>query len=472
MFNRRNNNQGGYKRIYTGLILAVLMLIFTSCGQSDLEEYTDQYSAGSGFPDPEAEYVNDTYEEEESDSYFVEDASDSYIDEDNAYTEDTSDSYAEDYSSEEDNPDQYFEEDTYDEEVSDFYADEADHAVDQVDIPDGTGIVRYTGDREQLYEDMYMETSWLTPEVCLIGGSFDREDMYAMPYSGFWIKDYTTRTETGTDPMTGNEETYTFYRFNYFEGLTTDELARQKEEVDRAAEAIIARIPVSADTWTQIRIVHDELCRLITFDQSISKPHIYDAYGALVNHEAVCNGYACAFNHIMSRLAIDSRRVYSKEHAWSYAGVPSGEVYLDITWDDTDRYDEYGNEYVNYAFLFLPLDEMSAVEDHQDLNGETASYSGYSEQYNYYLHEGYYIYEYNWNDFVAMMRRQYETGTNLLTVRFEKEEDYQMAKSWYGSERTELNDLLRELNYDGTGIYTWYRDDLRTMSIGLYAPKQ
>ena len=70
------------------------------------------------------------------------------------------------------------------------------------------------------------------------------------------------------------------------------------------------------------------------------------------------------------------------------------------------------------------------------------------------------------------MRRQYESGTNMLTVRFASRDDYEKVKQWDDSGRTELGDLLRELNYNGNGIYTWYKDEVNTLSIGLYPPPQ
>ena len=354
----------------------------------------------------------------------------------------------------------------------DYDADYEDADEDGVYIPDDTYVVRYDGDRDQLYLDMYQATSLLNEDVCLIGGSFDRADMYDMPYSGFWIRDYTTRTEYGTDDAAGESLTYTFYHFTYDDGLTCTTLAEQRDAIDAAADEIIDRIPLNADTWTQIRIVHDELCRLITFDKEFTQPHRYDAYGALVNHIAVCNGYTCAFNHIMSRLGMDTHRVYSKTHAWNSTGVPSTQEYIDITWDDTDTYDEYGREYVNYAYLFLTYDEMESVNEHQDISGEPYAYMDDPAVYNYHMHEGYYIYDYTWDDLVDKMRRQYESGTNMLTVRFASRDDYEKVKQWDDSGRTELGDLLRELNYNGNGIYTWYKDEVNTLSIGLYPPPQ
>lgn len=470
------------KRI-AGLILIMLIAVFcVSCGSSEEELLNSISDIQIEEPDPENAYYSDITESYPAPDDYAEDydAYDDYTEDDYAsgedYTggddyiaEDLSDPYREEPAAD-DMPSLYAEEPAYTGDPD--IGDEQGVNTEGYDVPDGAAVVTYTGDKAQLIDDMYNETSKLPSEVYVAGGSFDSNDLFAMPYSGFWIKDYTTRTETGTDPLTGEATTYTICHFNYYDGLTVEELERQKAEVDSAADAIISRIPLGADTWTQIRVVHDEICRSVSYDYSISKPHIYDAFGALINREAVCNGYSCAFNHVMARLGIDAKRIYSAEHAWNYVNVPSEELFLDLTWDDTDMFDENGREYVKNEYLFLTLDEMRTISQHQDLNGEPDSDTGYSEPYNYCIHEGYCIYSYNWDDLVSIMRRQYETGTNMLTVRFDTDADYQMVKQWNASGRPELNDLLGQLGYTGKGYYTWYNDELRTLSIGLYAPKQ
>lgn len=338
-------------------------------------------------------------------------------------------------------------------------------------IPEGTGIVRDTGDRDQLREDVYWETSMLNPDVCLIGGSFDRNDIYAMPYSGFWIRDYSTRSENGRDPQTGDETTFTFYHFTYDDGLTLEDLDSRKAAIDRQADEIISRIPISADTWTQIRIVHDELCRLITYDKDASNLHRFDAYGALVDHEAVCNAYACAFNHIMNRLGLSAKRMYSDDHAWSVVGISSEQNYIDVTWDDTDLYDRYGNEYVNHAYLFLTLDEIELIPQHHNISTDLISESYGAEYCNYHMHEGYYMYDCSWDELVNIFREQYDAGTNMLTVRFAYQDDYDIVKQWEAADSKELNKLMGEIGYTG-GYYTWFKDEVRTLSIGLYAEPQ
>ena len=59
---------------------------------------------------------------------------------------------------------------------------------------------------------------------------------------------------------------------------------------------------------------------------------------------------------------------------------------------------------------------------------------------------------------------------NMLTVRFVKEEDYQIAKSWQENDCEGFFPFLSALGYYDLFCY-WYNDNVRTVMIGLY-PKE
>ena len=59
-----------------------------------------------------------------------------------------------------------------------------------------------------------------------------------------------------------------------------------------------------ADTYQNIKLVHDYLVESIDYDQSTSQPNIYNLYGAIVNKFSVCEGYAKAFKYLMDSLDI------------------------------------------------------------------------------------------------------------------------------------------------------------------------
>lgn len=70
----------------------------------------------------------------------------------------------------------------------------------------------------------------------------------------------------------------------------------------------------------------------------------HTAYGALVNHLAVCDGYTAAYNLLLSLDGIQCgyTRSYEPPHAWSEMTVDNVVYHTDVTWGDTTgRADDY-----------------------------------------------------------------------------------------------------------------------------------
>ena len=100
------------------------------------------------------------------------------------------------------------------------------------------------------------------------------------------------------------------------------------------------------------------------FQNSNASPHRYDAYGAIVEHLAVCNGYALAFNQYCKELGIESHMVTSrkKNHAWNMVKINDQYYMTDVTWADTLP-DKIGMAQHKY-FLKSYSDYMSSGNKH------------------------------------------------------------------------------------------------------------
>ena len=135
-------------------------------------------------------------------------------------------------------------------------------------------------------------------------------------------------------------EGYVSFTYN----CTAEEIPEMQAEIDETAEEILSKIPSGADQWEAARIIHDELCRRVTYDQSLKGEHIRDIYGALVEGSAVCVGYAYAFDYLMEKAVSDSScgtlESDDRTHAWNLVRFQEGDddyaLFLDVTWDDTD----------------------------------------------------------------------------------------------------------------------------------------
>ena len=130
---------------------------------------------------------------------------------------------------------------------------------------------------------------------------------------------------------------------NYF----TDEFSSEEQvenainQVEQVKNSLVARR--TGNTYNDIKMVHDYLVDNIEYDSSLSKPNIYDVYGALVNHVSVCEGYARSFKYILDEMGIPcvlvigtgtNSRGETERHAWNYVEIQGSWYAVDCTWDD------------------------------------------------------------------------------------------------------------------------------------------
>lgn len=120
---------------------------------------------------------------------------------------------------------------------------------------------------------------------------------------------------------------------------------------DNAVKAIsrvqqeVANFPVQGSTrMEKLKSIHDELARRVRYDYSADRSaSSYDAYGALVDGLAVCEGYSEAFKLICDRIGIPCILVIGDAvtseglgpHMWNAVLMDDGKWYfIDVTWDD------------------------------------------------------------------------------------------------------------------------------------------
>ena len=99
------------------------------------------------------------------------------------------------------------------------------------------------------------------------------------------------------------------------------------------------------DEITQIRKIHDYIINTTKYDNAKAEaikngtelPTTYDsqtAFGALVQHMAICGGYSDAMAIALNRLGIQNYKVASDNHVWNVVKLGDYWYHLDLTWDD------------------------------------------------------------------------------------------------------------------------------------------
>lgn len=162
-----------------------------------------------------------------------------------------------------------------------------------------------------------------------------------------------------------NEENYLSDEFP-----TEDDVNRAVNKIESVRSELVKACQGKTQP-EQIKIVHDYLLDTVEYDKSNGST-VYNAYGALINRRAVCEGYARAFKYVLDELKIpcvivcgiaENRDGQRESHAWNYVYL-KGEWYaIDVTWDDPiiTGYGRPGDD-IKYAYFLKGSDEF--FEDH------------------------------------------------------------------------------------------------------------
>ena len=141
------------------------------------------------------------------------------------------------------------------------------------------------------------------------------------------------------------------FRYSYQAGIVPSYYtsADQEAAVDQEVERIIRDLSPGRDAsdYDKIRWVHDYICQTASYDDvhkhTAGSGHIQStAYGVLVYHTALCQGYAVSCYRLLKELGADVRIVTGKaltgdkmeRHAWNIVRVGEAYYNLDITMDD------------------------------------------------------------------------------------------------------------------------------------------
>lgn len=175
-----------------------------------------------------------------------------------------------------------------------------------------------------------------------------------------------------------------YYRVVYNFGYLPLEQKDKQAMLDEV-ERIVAQGKKKTNSEVELlRYFQETLCERVEYDREAVKsdsdhdPTAFHAYGALMEGEAVCQGYAYAFKLLCDKAEIPCWIVtgfYREPHAWNYVWLDGNYYQVDVTWDDTNNrastspYFLAGKEYAKDYVLeknAAPgvLAEQSYVETH------------------------------------------------------------------------------------------------------------
>lgn len=170
--------------------------------------------------------------------------------------------------------------------------------------------------------------------------TYDNPDVFYIEFSKLYLNiETTTRGITKTYRVfinAGDQENYLIDEFPSKENIDN-----ALNEIEKVKAYFIQN--KRANAYENVKLVHDYLVQSIEYEQTVSMPNIYNLYGAIVNKQCVCEGYAKAFKYLMDSIDIPCVIVIGKatnsegdteNHAWNYVQLNGIWYAIDCTWDD------------------------------------------------------------------------------------------------------------------------------------------
>ena len=125
------------------------------------------------------------------------------------------------------------------------------------------------------------------------------------------------------------------------------------------------------DTMTnedKIKAIHDYIINNTKYDKdrSDNKVKLYNsdtAYGALIEHYAICGGYSDSMKLFLDKLGIENYKISSENHIWNLVKLNNEWFHLDLTWDDPVT--NTGEDVLEYDYFLITTEELQKLDTDQ-----------------------------------------------------------------------------------------------------------
>lgn len=201
-----------------------------------------------------------------------------------------------------------------------------------------------------------------------------------------------------------------------------EEIEEKNEKLEAAIDKIIKENITNdmTDFEKEVRL-HDALVKHVkyyNYEDIKSIPDIkHTAYSALVEKEAVCDGYTKAFKILLEEVGIDCIVVNGTAdnvaHAWNLVSLEDEYYHVDVT---SDKLEEGTKKFPIHRYFNLTDEEVLKTHTVEDLF-ELPTCD--QRKYNYYFQTGYYIdYE---DELYSKLERviQSQKASNILEIKLD-----------------------------------------------------
>ncbi len=279
-------------------------------------------------------------------------------------------------------------------------------------IPETEAVTEVSGTGDFLYDTMYSAFSQYETKV-----SFDvavSQEELEKTYRKlnwehpelFWLDGYVVTTWSNSAEL----------ECRVIDSCKGANLPAMYAEMEQKCDEITAQAQGCPTDYEKVLFVHDYLVEHTEYDTAGARSDKHDlwntAYGCLIRGNAVCQGYAEAFQMIMEKLGIPcgvcSGVAKYESHAWNYVCIDGVYYWIDVTWDDPVR---EGGELKGTSHIYFLLDDEMMFRTRTLDEDNIFVPQCNSIQNNYYVRNGNYLTEYSFDEINRRMSENMDTGS-------------------------------------------------------------
>jgi transglutaminase/protease-like cytokinesis protein 3 len=173
--------------------------------------------------------------------------------------------------------------------------------------------------------------------------------------------------------------------------------------LDKAANKIVLAVKESSDNqYSTLINIYKYLQKNVQYDNKefnavvkgkIKNVASHNAYGAIINKLAVCDGFSSAFSLLVQKLGFKCMLVFGRSaytsaalsnHAWNIIKVRNQYYHFDITWDARKF-----NELSLFSYVYFAMSDVEITNDHKW--NKTTTPACTDDNFSYYSKNGLYI---------------------------------------------------------------------------------
>lgn len=229
----------------------------------------------------------------------------------------------------------------------------------------------------------------------------------------------------------GNRITDISCKAEIMPGITLHALGIMEAKLRTTVRDIITHAKRKRTHFERILYVHDYI--VDTTEYVSEAPMCYNAYGCLVLHQAVCAGYAKAFQLIMEEMGYECGYVSGADrqkgtihssHAWNYIKIEDEYYFVDTTWDDP-TVDGANFKYDNKTRNYFCISDRELALTHIIKNPNSYPKCN-GTKYNYYIYRGFYLNSYSFAEVYKIAAAQLKLS-DKFTVKFSSKKEADKA---------------------------------------------